>query len=315
MRIRLLLSYEGTGFFGWQRQRQKRTVQGELEKALQILFQAPVSVIGSGRTDTGVHALGQSAHFELPLPAAKKKFPGFQNGPEGLSEGSLSPPEKAKGDFNIVKAINHLTPPDISVLKAWEAPPEFHALASAEKKTYIYAVLFSKTAPALFRSHVCWQPQPGAKPESLLEALRKMAEAFIGTRDFKSFQSSGSDVQDTVRVIYSSKWEARPFPVPEAVLKAGALSDSALPEQQGLPSPFPSLFLYEITGSGFLRQMVRNLVGAQLELLGHKDPERAFLKILRARDRKKAPGPAPGCGLYLKEAAYPPELERRCRPL
>ena len=112
MKIRLLLSYQGTNFFGWQRQRQKRTVQGELEKALKALFQAEAPLTGAGRTDAGVHAIAQNAHFELPDTVSEKKF----------------------RRLNIVKALNCLSPPDISILKAWEAPQNFHARISAEKK-------------------------------------------------------------------------------------------------------------------------------------------------------------------------------------
>ena len=133
MKVRLLLSYEGTNFLGWQKQQSGRTIQGELEKALEDIFQEKISVIASGRTDRGVHALGQVAHFELSEEKIRKT--------------------------GIVKALNHVTPPDIAVIKAWRAPKEFHARFSAERKTYLFLISTQKTPPALSRNFVWWQPQ------------------------------------------------------------------------------------------------------------------------------------------------------------
>lgn len=237
-----------------------------MEKALRALFQAEAPLTGSGRTDAGAHAIAQNAHFELPASVSEKKL----------------------RRMNIVKALNRLSPPDISILKAWEAPQGFHARISAEKKTYIYLVLFSAAPPALFREYILWQKPPLADLDvSPLKPLSKMAKTLEGELDFKSFQSSGSDVRETVRTVSRSEWR-----------REGA-----------------GLFRYEITGSGFLKQMVRNIVGSQIGLLGHKSPEQAFLSILKSRDRRKALSPAPACGLYLKEVFYPPELERQRREL
>ncbi len=266
MKIRLLLSYQGTNFFGWQRQRQKRTVQGELEKAIKALFQAEAPLTGSGRTDAGVHAIAQNAHFELPASVSEKKL----------------------RRMSIVKALNRLSPPDVSILRAWEAPRGFHARTSAEKKTYIYLIFFSAAPPALLREYILWQKPPPADPDFCpLKPLNKMAQILEGERDFKSFQSSGSDIRETVRTVSRSEWRR------EA----------------------PGLFRYQITGSGFLKQMVRNIAGSQIGLLGRESPEQDFLQILKSRDRRKALRPAPPCGLYLKEVFYPPELERQCRQL
>ena len=251
MKIRLLLSYKGSRFFGWQRQNGKRTVQAEIEQALFQLLKNKIPVTGSGRTDTGVHALGQTAHFEW----------------EGISLKNI--PLKA--------ALNHLFPEDISVLASWKAPKEFHARFSAKKKSYWYFIFTGDSPPVLFRDLVWWR-----KGELPLEKLQKMSQLILGTQDFKSFQSSGSHVKDTVRSIYQSQWIR--------------LS--------------PSFYCYKITGSGFLKQMVRNLVGTYIDLLKEKSPESKLKGILASRDRRAALGTAPGQGLYLKKVFYPPSLDK-----
>ena len=115
-----------------------------------------------------------------------------------------------------------------------------------------------------------------------LKKLQKISSLILGTQDFKSFQSSGSDVKDTVRSIYQSQWTK--------------LS--------------PSFYCYKITGSGFLKQMVRNLVGTYIDLLKNKNPEQKMKNILACRDRKAAFRTAPGQGLYLKKVFYPSSLDR-----
>ena len=253
MKIRLLLSYKGTGFFGWQKQLRRRTVQGEIEKILFKLFKKKISLIGSGRTDTGVHALGQSAHFELEDSDLK--------------------------NINLKKAFNSLLPEDISVLECWQAPLGFHARFSAKKKSYQYFVFTGDSPPVLFRDLVCW------KKSSLdLDKLKKMSQVVLGTKDFKSFQSSGSDVKNSVRTIYQSRWTQ-------------------------ISSSF---YCYQITGSGFLKQMVRNLVGTYMDLLKEQRGEQKLRRILRALDRRQAFRAAPSQGLYLKKVFYSSTLDKAC---
>ena len=256
MKIRLLLSYKGSQFFGWQRQKDKRTVQEEMEKALFQLFQKRILVTSSGRTDTGVHALGQSAHIEL-------------------EEGCLK-------NIPLKKALNHLLPKDISVLESWKAPKEFHARFSAKKKSYLYFIWTGDSPPVLFSDLLWWR-----KDGLILEKLEKMAGLILGVKDFKSFQNSGSNVKDTVRTVYQSKWN----------------------------QVSPSLYCYKITGSGFLKNMIRNLVGTYMGLLKSKNPEKKLKDILNRRDRQAALKTAPGQGLYLRRVYYPLKMERACSKL
>jgi len=278
MKIRLLLSYKGTHFFGWQRQKQKRTVQEELEKSLFQIFQKEIRLTGSGRTDAGVHALGQTAHFELEKELFSQK---------GFFE-----------EKKFKKAFNAVCPPDISVLECQLAPSHFHALSSAVKKTYLYFVWTGDSPPVLFSDLLYW------RKESLdLEKLNALAHVFKGKHDFKSFQNSGTELKTTTREVFTSRWSQ--------------LSSS--------------LYCYKITGSGFLKQMVRNIVGTSLELLhfektsvksspssSQKTPLKATQKleqILLAKDRKQALKTAPGRGLYLKKVFYPSSLDKACRLL
>lgn len=252
MKVRLLLSYKGTDFFGWQKQSRQRTIQGEIEKILLRLFKRKISVVGSGRTDAGVHALGQTAHFELE---------------EGLK------------NIDLKKALNSLFPLDISVLDCWKAPLEFHARFSSKKKSYQYFIFTGDSPPVLFRDLVWWR-----NGDLDLEKLNKISQEVLGTKDFKSFQSSGSEIKDTVRTVYESRWMK--------------ISDS--------------FYCYKITGSGFLKQMVRNLVGTYIDLLKEKKAEQKLKQILKALDRRQALRVAPSQGLYLKKVFYSSSLDKNC---
>lgn len=277
MKIRLLLSYQGTDFLGWQRQKKGRTVQGELEKALKNLFQQQISVFASGRTDRGAHALGQVAHFEISENKVRGAFV-KNSAPAGQAQVS-----EHKLGSALVQALNHLTPPDISLMGAWRAPDDFHARFSVEKKTYLFLISNQKTPLAVGRRFVWWNPDPLS-----MKKLNALSQILPGERDFKGFQNTGSKVSDTIRVVYEAYWRE---------IK-------------------PSLFCFTITGSGFLRQMVRNIVGAQAEILRRDfslpESSQKFQDILERKQRSFAFSPSPPEGLYLKEVFYPPSIEKLC---
>ena len=256
-RFRLLLSYNGSGYYGWQRQKNLPTIQEALEKALKVLTKKTVHVIGSGRTDTGTHALGQAAHFDIatPLPS----------------------------DLNLKNALNGvLISKNIWVRQIWKAPKEFHALQSATKKYYKYFI-YSHKWPCIFRQNqIYWHAKPLNKT-----LLQSMSAKIIGRHDFSSFQNSGSKTKHNLRTIYLARWE----------------------------SINSRLWVFHIQGDGFLKQMVRNLVGTQLALLRQKNPLQRWLKILKAQDRKQAFVTSPACGLYLYKVFYPTELDRACQKI
>ena len=176
MRILLTVSYAGTNFCGYQRQPNKRTVEEELQIALRKLLNKPVKTIASGRTDSGVHALCQVAHFDIE---------------KGL------PPEK------YAPALNSVLPDDVQVLFSMQAPVGFHARFGAKKKTYRYTFYVSDVK----------LPLKEAYAQRIVSAdVKKMQEGakyLVGEHDFKCFLASNSSVKDTVRRIYSCKVSAK----------------------------------------------------------------------------------------------------------
>jgi tRNA pseudouridine38-40 synthase len=267
---KLTLAYDGTDFHGWQVQPDMRTIQGELQQALErVVGEAPLPQ-GSGRTDAGVHALAQVASFELqaPIPAE-----------------------------NLHRALNRTLPRSIRVLEAKTMPDGFHARHSATAKTYEYRVWIEKRecvdiCPPFLAPYVYVCPWDLDR-----NALRAAAQSFVGERDFASFAASdpdlaarsagemdrgGGDEDDspsTVRTIFSSMWEER-------------TSESGI------------LLAYRVRGNGFLHHMVRNLVGTMI------DVGRGYLKaedipaILAARSRSAAGPTAPARGLFLHSVEY-----------
>lgn len=170
MRIKLTLSYIGDEYAGWQVQPSVRTVQGELQSAIKKLTGEDVSVAGSGRTDAGVHALGQVAHFDLSRDFEVKKVAG---------------------------GLNYYLPQDIRVLSAKEVGNDFHARYNAKKKTYVYLIASEDNALYLNRA---WY-----KPSLDVEEMKKCLPVLMGKHDFAAFMSSGSEVKTTVREIYDIK--------------------------------------------------------------------------------------------------------------
>ena len=170
MRYVLKISYDGTNYAGWQCQKNAKSIQEALEKAIQSALGVTLRVTGSGRTDAGVHALGQTCHFDLDCSV---------------------PPEKMPDCLNL-----HL-PADIRVLEGWTAGEGFDANRSAKRKTYCYTLYESKREMPLLERYAL-------RVDSLpsVEILREKAKLFEGEHDFKAFCASGSSVKTTVRTVY-----------------------------------------------------------------------------------------------------------------
>ncbi|MBQ8952983.1 MAG: tRNA pseudouridine(38-40) synthase TruA [Clostridia bacterium] len=172
-RIRLTVEYDGTNYSGWQRQENAVSVQQRLEEALEKLLREPVRVTGASRTDAGVHALGQTVHFDTA---------------------SRIPPEK------YAFALNTMLPDDIRVRASQAAAPDFHARFHARGKIYRYMMFNSPHASALLRSshaHVMYPLD--------VALMNAEARAVTGTHDFAAFAASGSVAKDTVRTIYDCR--------------------------------------------------------------------------------------------------------------
>lgn len=242
--IRLLLEYDGSRYHGWQRQLDAATIQGVLEDAVARLTQERVAIIGSGRTDAGVHARGQVANFRTGSAIPLKAFH---------------------------QGLNSLLPKDIAVLEAQEALPEFHARKSARAKTYEYRILNRPDRSPLNHHYAWWIPLPLD-----LAAMAEAAAALPGEHDFTAFRASGSDNLNPVRRVLAAAWWADP---------GGWLS-------------------FTITATGFLRGMVRSLVGTMAEAGQGKAPPTILAELLESRARHLAGPTAPPQGLYLVEVFY-----------
>ena len=249
--FKLILAYDGTAFEGWQSQARAggaRTIQATVEAALAKLARAErVAVVASGRTDTGVHALGQAISFELPR--------------------AISP-------FALQRALNAMLPGEIRVLAADEAPAGFNARKSALSKLYRYVL---DTGPVqlparrLYVGHVPFALDPAAVAE--------VAALYLGRHDFASLASSGGAAKTTVRAVLRSeaKWDG------------------------------PAL-VYETEADGFLRKMVRSMVGGLIAAGRGATTAAALREALAARDRRVWPKPAEARGLTLVRVDYPPPV-------
>ena len=177
MRVLLKIQYDGTDFCGWQVQPNGVTVQGVIEEALLKLTGEKITVTGSGRTDSGVHAAAQIAHFDV--------------------DNERIPSEK------YAAALNGLLRPDVKIIESGLAPDGFHARFSAKKKTYRYAYYISDCELPLKERYAA-RVYGNIDIEKMDEACKR----FIGKHDFRCFLASNSDVKDTIREIYSAKVES-----------------------------------------------------------------------------------------------------------
>jgi tRNA pseudouridine38-40 synthase len=242
--FKLIIEYDGSSYHGWQRQPEAPSIQQTIETAIETMTRQKIVLIGSGRTDAGVHALGQTANFTC--------------------ETRIDPAAFQKG-------LNGLLPRDIVIRDCQLAAPHFHSRYDATGKTYRYCILNDPLPSAIGRQYAWWIRSPLD-----LDAMQQAAEHILGTHDFKSFEASGSPRAHSRRHILHARW-ARPA---------------------------PSRLTFDITADGFLRYMVRNIVGTLVEVGQHKISPGRFRAILASRDRIQASGTAPAQGLFLVQVFY-----------
>lgn len=183
MTLRLDLEYDGTDFAGWQVQPGARTVQAELERALAILWRTPVAVVGSGRTDAGVHASGQVAHVAVPDSVT-------------LDDAAL---------HRLRRSLSGLLPRDVALLDVRRAPDGFHARFDARRRTYHYRVATGERALDR-RTRVVLRPAPS------FEAMNAAAAALLGTHHFGAFCRTQSETENRVCTVETAVWEAEDRP-------------------------------------------------------------------------------------------------------
>ena len=252
--IKLTLAYDGTDYVGWQRQARGRSIQGEVERALAEIEGRAVIAVGAGRTDAGVHALGQVAGVQLAH--------------------AIETPA-------LVRAVNAKLPADIRVLAAEVAPAGFHARYAARRKTYRYNLVSGAVASPFGRRYA-WHVRHAFD----VEAMRAAAAAFGGRHDFAAFQAAGTEVASSVRTVRSVSVEPADVVV-------------------GVPPPAaaPGLTI-DVVGDGFLRHMVRIMVGTLVAVGSGRVPATEVRAILASRSRERAGPTAPPHGLFLVAVDY-----------
>ena len=243
--VRLVIGFEGTRYEGWQSQKKSSSLQEIFEKALsRILKEDKVNLVGSSRTDSGVHALGFVAHFKThsQLPDVKLKH-----------------------------ALNFYLPRDIVVHSAKTVPALFHARYTAKSKVYRYTIWNSKTRPLFQAPFVLWFPHPLD-----FNRMKKASRYFLGKHDFVAFMDKGGgDKKNTVREIKNFK-----------VTRSG------------------SSLIFEIEGTGFLRHMIRVIMGTLLEVGSKRIKPESVKTILLSKERKNAGATIRALGLTLVKVKY-----------
>lgn len=246
MRYFITFSYDGSKYSGYQKQPKKRTVQGELEKVLKkINSNKVVSVSASGRTDAGVHALNQRAHFDLN---------------NELEESRLK------------ISLNGLLPKDIYVKTVEKVDDEFHARFNARAKEYIYKINMGEYNP--IEVDYVYQYNNKLNVAEIERALKYLE----GTHNFKSFTKADDEKEDYNRTIIKTNVMRNTKDINKITIS--------------------------ILGTGFMRYMVRNIVGLLIEIGEGKRKSEDVFEILEAEDRTKAGKTAPASGLYLKDVYY-----------
>jgi tRNA pseudouridine38-40 synthase len=238
---KLIISYDGTDYHGWQSQPKKRTIQGLLEKNLSKIAQKKITVIGAGRTDAGVHAQGQAANFKANI---------------------------SLGEEELLRAMNSLLPGDIKIISLEKADPNFHARKMAKSKIYQYRIFNSSDIPPFLHRYVLYWRSP-----LKVEMMRKAALLFVREADFTAFSSNR--LLNPVRKVASSRIEKKGKEI-----------------------------IYTIEANGFLRYMVRTIVGTLIEVGKDKLCPENIVEIFKNKRRSQAGPTAPAKGLCLMKIIY-----------
>ena len=242
--IKLTIEYDGKDFNGWQKQPTKLNIQGEIERAIKQITNEEVNLTASGRTDAGVHALGQVANFKTNSNIPIEKIP---------------------------IALNSNLKKSIVIKSAEEVEERFHSRLNCKRKTYRYVINNSKYGTAIYRNLETHIPM-----KLDIQKMQEAVKYFEGEHDFKAFKASGTSSKSSVRTIYKAE-----------VIDAGN-----------------EKIYIELTGNGFLYNMVRIIAGTLVEVgLGKIEPNE-IKTIIESKKREKAGKTLPPQGLYLLNVEY-----------
>ena len=242
--IKLTIEYDGKDFNGWQKQPDKLNIQGSIESAIKQITGEDVELNASGRTDAGVHALGQVANFKTESNLPIEKFP---------------------------IAINTKLKRSIRIIKAEEVDEKFHSRLACKRKTYRYVINNSEFASAIYRNLEAYIPQ-----ELNVEKMREAIKYFEGEHDFKAFKASGTSSKSSVRTIYKAEI---------------------------IEMPKNRIYI-ELTGNGFLYNMVRIIAGTLVDVGLEKIEAQEIPEIILSGKREKAGKTMPPNGLFLVNVEY-----------
>ncbi|MFH4355286.1 MAG: tRNA pseudouridine(38-40) synthase TruA [Neisseriaceae bacterium] len=244
-RIAICFAYDGAAYRGWQKQEGvEPTVQATLELAIAKIAQEPVALTVCGRTDKGVHALRQIAHFDT---SAERKL------------------------HNWIRGVNHYLPADISVQYAREVGVDFHARYCAQRRFYRYLLYPSCIQPIFLRQKVGWTFRT-LKVTEMERALHML----LGKQDFSSFRSKDCQAKTALKTLY-----------------------------HGRVYPFKEAICFDFAADGFLHHMIRNIVGALVEVGAGRLSKAQFEALVAAKSRREAPPTFSASGLYFLGARYP----------
>ena len=241
--IKLTIEYDGKDFNGWQKQPNKLNIQGEIERAIESITGEKVELIASGRTDAGVHAMGQVANFKTSSNISIEKIP---------------------------IAINSQVKNSIRIQNAEEVDEKFHSRYNCKKKTYRYVIDNSKYGSAIYRNISYHIPM-----KLNVDEMKKAIKYFEGEHDFKAFKSSGTSSKSSVRTIYNAN----------IVIEGTSIG-------------------IDLTGNGFLYNMVRIIVGTLVDVGLGKIKADDIPEIIESKDRTKAGKTLPPQGLMLLSVEY-----------
>jgi len=241
---KLIIEYDGSAYHGWQRQKEDITIQAEIEKTLSIMTRQKITIHSSGRTDAGVHAYGQAAHFLCDTNLTSEIFQ---------------------------KGLNSLLPDDIIIRECMEVDENFHARYNAISKTYRYRILNRKLPAAIYRNYAWY-----IRKKLDVKKMQSAANHIIGEHDFKAFEGTGSPRVHTIRNVTTA----------------------------GFSKEEDNYIVFEIKANGFLRYMVRNIVGSLVDVGLNKTTPDDFKSILLSKNRNQAGLTAPPQGLFLIKVDY-----------
>ena len=243
-RILITIQYDGTNYCGWQKQPNVKTIQGEIENAFFLATGQRIELFGSGRTDAGVHALGQTAHFDLDLPIPVSRLP---------------------------EIMNNRLPQDISIIDAKEVDDDFHARFSIKKKQYLYKIFNTNTKMPFIANYYGF-----VKKKLDIDKMQECAQLLLGEHNFRGFCSSATNAQTFERTIYDITIEKHNK---------------------------DEIYIY-VSGSGFLYNMVRIIVGTLVDYSEGKITLQDVENALQNQDRSSSGQTMPPNGLYLYKTFY-----------